>query len=404
MLIYHTVIIGGGAAGLYAAMELSRRGIEVLILEKESKIASKVLISGGGKCNFTNRSISAENYVSQNPNFVKSALARFTPTDFLKFLNFHKVTWEEREYGRLFTIDGANKIVQALEKEIVQNKGKIFLNIFVKNIEKIFLHENNFLFQITSSQGDIFQTRNVILATGGLTTIKYANELAFSIAPRLGLKTIAPEPGLVPLKISSQKYPGFYELSGISLPVKITCGKKTFCEPLLFTQEGISGPVVLQSSLYWKKGIPFSIDLLPEQDFEKLLQQYKGRHLELKNILANYLPKRLAEKFCQWEFPSQPMQRYNSKQILQLIEKIHHWNLIPEEKADFALAETTIGGISTDELSSKTMEVKKIPGLYCIGEAIDVAGQLGGYNLHIAWASGFAAAVAICEKEVLNKN
>ena len=379
---YNTIIIGAGAAGLMCAIEAGKRGRKVLVLEHAEKIGKKILISGGGRCNFTNLDVKPENFLSNNPHFCKSALARYTPQDFIALVEKHGIKYHEKKLGQLFCDGSAKEIVQMLQQECVQAGVEINVDCTVNEIQR------NEGFDIKTTVGD-FSTESLVIASGGISIPQMgATDFGYKIAKQFGLKLTRTVPGLVPFVLPDETYS---ELSGLSVDSVVTCSGISFRENILFTHKGLSGPAILQISSYWNDGGEVTIDLLPGTDVEQLIKEHKQNKTELVNILAKFFPKRFAEKWCELNFASKPANRITEKEISAISELLHSWRLVPKGTEGFGKAEVTKGGIDTNELSSKTMEAKKVSGLYFIGEVVDVTGWLGGYNFQWAWASGFAA-------------
>lgn len=385
---FDVVIVGAGGAGMMCARTAANRGRKVILLDHSSKIGRKILISGGGRCNFTNVGASPDSFVSQNPHFCKSALAKFTPNDFIDLVKKHKIAFHEKKLGQLFCDDSASQIVDMLVEECDDAGARFQMDC------KIFSIEKNDKFVISTSAGD-FRSQSLVVATGGLSIPQIgATGFGYDIARQFGLNIIETAPALDGFNFSRADAEHFKDLPGISLDTTVTCMKASFRENILFTHTGLSGPASLQASLYWHKGEPVKIDLLPQFDSEKWLNRIKNSHnnkVEVKNVLSEKLPKRFAEKFAQMMNVNRPINQLNEKQIDSLAEHLHGWTLFPAGTVGYRKAEVTRGGVDTKELSSQTMESKKIPRLYFIGEVVDVTGQLGGYNFQWAWASGFAA-------------
>lgn len=379
------IVIGAGASGLLCAIEAAKRGRSVLVVDRSPKICTKLRITGGGRCNFTNRSVGHENYVSGNPHFCKSALARFTPADFISLIEKHSIPFIEKERGRLFCNKSSMDIVKMLSREAGMAGVEIQLSCAVRRIRK------QDIFSTWTDRG-ILRSEAVVLATGGLSYPELgSSDIGHRIAQEFGINVTPLRPALVPLVFRRKERQFFSELSGISFDVRVACNKKSFAENILFTHQGLSGPAVLQLSLYWKKGDPVVIDLLPGRDVLGFLLSKHQSKAELRNLLSGLLPQRFIHKWCEIYFPSKPVCNYPAKELENVSYLLHNWEISPADTEGFDKAEVTLGGIDTNELSSKTMESKKIPGLYFIGEVVDVTGQLGGYNLHWAWASGYAA-------------
>ncbi len=383
------MIIGGGAAGFMCAIEAGRRGRSVLIVEHAEKTGKKILISGGGRCNFTNNTVSADNFISGNPHFCKSALAGFTPDDFISIVEQHNISYHEKTLGQLFCDGSSRQIVSMLEEECKKVNTEILLNCTIKRIKK---NEN---FELHSTHGDI-TAGSLVIATGGISIPKMgATDFGYQIAGQFDLKLTEIKPGLVPLTFDANFKNSFSELSGISIDSIVKFNKTSFRENILFTHRGLSGPAILQISNYCETGKPITIDLLPDKNLFEIitgeLRSIPAPRTELINFISNFFPKRFAEVFCNTYFSNKPMNQYSGKDIQYISDKFHKWEITPSGSEGFDKAEVTLGGIDTRELSSKSMESKKVKGLYFIGEVVDVTGWLGGYNFQWAWASGFAA-------------
>lgn len=379
------IIIGAGASGLICAKEAGKRGRSVLVLDHSQKIGSKIRISGGGRCNFTNLNVSSEHYISQNPHFCKSALSRFTPEDFISLLRKHRISFHEKEAGQLFCDATSSEIIIMLRAECEKAGAEFLLGCSVKSIR------NNGLFSVATDKGT-FQSRSLVIATGGLSYPTLgASDFGINIAEQFKMNVISPKPGLVPLTFSQRELEIFRELSGVSINTEVTSNRASFRGSLLFTHRGLSGPAILQISSYWNKGDLLSIDLLPGVDAYDLLLANRQSRKEIKTLLSQYLPSRFMQAWCKYYLQIKPVCQFTEKELRETAEKLKAWQVKPSGTEGYGAAEVTIGGIDTDEVSSKTMEAKKVPGLYFIGEVLDVTGQLGGYNLHWAWASGHAA-------------
>ena len=372
---------------MMCAIESGKRGRSVLVLDHADRIGKKIRISGGGCCNFTNISVSHENYISDNPHFCKSALSRFGPRDFTAMLEKHRINYEERDHGQLFCTGSSEEIIEMLEKECNSAGVNIILNCQINNVNK----KESF---IISTDNGTFESGSLVIATGGLSYPRIgASGIGYDIARQLGLKVTQLRPALVPFIFSPEDLRIFGELSGISINCNIKCNKREFRESILFTHRGLSGPGILQISSYWKVGDVIVIDLLPGIDILSIFieRQTNRSKTDMHNLLSEYLPSRLARIWCSLHIQSKPINQYNAKELRMIAHKIHNWEIKPDATEDFRTAEVTLGGIDTGELSSKTMESKKIKGLYFTGEVMDVTGQLGGYNLQWAWSSGFTA-------------
>ncbi|MCW8944409.1 MAG: NAD(P)/FAD-dependent oxidoreductase [Sedimenticola sp.] len=387
---YEVVIIGAGAAGLMCAATAAARGRRVLLLDNSKKIGKKILMSGGGRCNFTNLDVTPENYVSDNPHFCKSALKRYTQWDFIALVQEYGIAYHEREHGQLFCDGSAREILDMLMAEC--NKVNVSL-IKGCEIESI---SHASAYHIHTAQG-VYQTESLVIATGGLSIPTMGSSgFGYDIARQFGLSVLSQRAGLVPFTFSDQMKGVTERLSGIALPVSITSRTRTFSEQLLFTHRGLSGPVVLQISNYWKPGDEIEIDLLPGVDAEAWLLSLKNEHPKglLKNLLAKRLPKKLALEWValNWaESGERIMVELPDQQLKRIAEQLNGWVLKPAGTEGYRTAEVTLGGVDTDELSSKTMESKRQPGLFFIGEVMDVTGHLGGFNFQWAWSSGYAA-------------
>lgn len=384
---YDVIIIGAGAAGLFCAFTAANRGRKVLVLDHANKAGKKILMSGGGYCNFTNLYTSPENFFSKNPHFCKSALSRYTPYDFLLLVEKHEIEWIEKEEGQLFCKHKSKDILQMLLKECDQSKVKIQLRTDILDIRK--LEE----FYVKTNKGD-FSSESLVMATGGLSIPTLgATGFGYDIAKQFGLNMIKTRASLVPFTIQPKLLEKISELSGVSLSVSVSSGNQSLTGNLLFTHRGISGPVILQISNYWQPGGLIEIDLIPGVDVNQYLLDQKSAHpnKEIKNILSELIPKRVSQVYCEmWNINGQ-IKTINEKQLKAIAEKFNLWSIKPSGTEGYRTAEVTLGGVDTDELSSKTLESNKVPGLYFIGEVVDVTGQLGGFNFQWAWASANAS-------------
>jgi len=379
------VIIGAGAAGLMCAIEAGKRNRSVLVLEHMNKIGKKIRVSGGGYCNFTNINLRPDNYLSANPHFCKSALARFTPYDFIGIVERHGIEFYEKEKGQLFCRGTSGDIVRMLYEECRNAGVEMRMNCRVGSITKAgpFYVLTNF---------DRIEAGALVIATGGLSYPELgATDMGFRTAQRFGLKVTQLKPALVPLVFGRHDLEKFSELSGVSFDAVVGCRGREFRGEVLFTHLGLSGPAILQVSSYWDRGDEITIDFMPDRDVYKLFTSKRKSKIELSNLLSEYLPRRFSHKWCALHAPSRSVCQYTEKELKEIAHQIHHWTIKPEGTEGYKKAEVTAGGIDTDELSSRTMGAKKVPGLYFVGEVVDVAGQLGGYNLQWAWSSGFVA-------------
>lgn len=381
-------IIGAGAAGLMCAIEAGKRGRKVTLLDKAHKAGRKILISGGGRCNFTNLYISPENYLSSNEHFCKSALARYTQWDFMHFMEQHQLSWQEKTQGQLFCDQKAKAVVNALLDECKRYDITIHLETTVKLINK------QDSFTITTDKG-MLQSATLVIATGGPSIPKMgATDFGLQIAKQFGIKNIPFKAGLVPFTFPQHELEHFFKgLSGISLPVEVCCNGMCFKEHMLFTHRGLSGPAILQISSYWSKNDTITINLLPDIDALQWLSGQQATHPQasLKNTLAKQLPKRLAQRLCETRFDNQPLNHYPPTTIEHIATQLQALEMTPSGTEGMRTAEVALGGVDVNELSSKTFETHKIKGLYFIGETVDVTGHLGGYNFQWAWASGWCA-------------
>ncbi len=394
---YDIIIIGAGAAGLMCAATSAPLGKSVLILEKAEKSGKKILISGGGRCNFTNRLTGPNNFISTNPHFCKSALARFSAHDFISMVEAAGIAYHERKHGQLFCDDSAGDILDMLLKPCHAHGVDIKLNANITHIEQD--HQaGEQRFTIESNQGS-FSARNLVIATGGLSIPKMgATPFGITIAEQFGLNIIQPVAGLVPFTFTGSEKESLQALAGISLDVRVSCRGQAFSEAMLFTHRGLSGPAMLQISSYWQPGDAIAINLLPDLEKNALLSLKKQRpQAQLGTVLSELLPKRLVQLLMAGEIGESKMCQISDKQLNLVTLLLQDWQLKPNGTEGYRTAEVTLGGVDTNALSSKTMQSKKVPGLYFIGEVVDVSGHLGGFNFQWAWSSGYAAGMAIYE-------
>lgn len=364
------------------AIEAGKRGRSVLVIEHADVIGKKILISGGGRCNFTNIHTTPENFISENPHFCKSALARYKPSDFIALVEKHRIPYYEKKLGQLFCTDSSRQIIAMLESECQKAGVEIALSTKVTSVEK------NSSWMIRTSHGD-WTCESLVIASGGLSIPKMgATDFGHRIARQFNVHIISPRPALVPLTWNEHDRTRFSELAGVSADAIVSCKTRSFRENILFTHRGLSGPAILQISSYWKEGEMITIDFLPNLKLENLFEQYRHSKTDCVTLLTQYLPKRLVQTLSGW---SKPMTELSNVELQKIVENFHAWKWIPAGTEGFEKAEVTAGGVNTNELSSKTMECKKIPGLYFIGEVVDVTGHLGGFNFQWAWASGFSA-------------
>jgi predicted Rossmann fold flavoprotein len=383
------VIIGAGAAGLMCAIEAGKRKRRVLLLDHANKVGKKILMSGGGRCNFTNYHIHSDNYISHNPHFCKSALSRYTQWDFINLVKKYHIPFHEKTLGQLFCDHKAKDILNMLLAECELAAVEIRLNVSIEAIEQC----NNHHFKVSTTIGE-FHCESLVLATGGLSIPTLgASPFGYSVAEQFGLKVWPVRAGLVPFTLSLPEKDKFGALSGISLDCVVQNEKIQFHEAMLFTHRGLSGPAMLQISSYWQPGEAIIVDLLPDK---KLLQEFKLARQEpsqkqLKSFIADYLPKRVVEIFLPGHLAEKKMATISHFELEQVANTIHQWLVLPQGTEGYRTAEVTLGGVDSQALSSKSMEVKHISGLFFIGEVVDVTGWLGGFNFQWAWSSGWAA-------------
>lgn len=383
------LIVGAGAAGMMCALTAAQRGRSVMLLDHSTKLAEKIRISGGGRCNFTNLNTKPDNYLSQNPHFCRSALVRFTPQHFIAMLDKHGIGYHEKTLGQLFCNEGSEAIIDMLKSECDVAGVRWCMPCNPENIER---GEG---YRVTTGRGT-YTCSALVVATGGLSIPKIgATPFGYKMAEQFGIPMTKLKPGLVPLNFHPEEWASYAELSGASLEAVVSCGKQLFRENLLFTHRGLSGPAILQISSYWEHGNPLCIDLLPDHDLHEMFLQHRSSKMLLSNFLAQYLPKRLAEIIALHWAENKPLNQYSEKALRLLADKIKGWQITPTGTLGYSKAEVTCGGVDTHALSSKTMECINVPGLYFIGEVMDVTGQLGGYNFQWAWASGYAAGQSV---------
>ena len=385
---YDVIVIGAGAAGLMCSFEAGKRGKKVCLLEHSSKIAEKIRISGGGRCNFTNLFSTDNNFISDNKHFCKSAFAKYTQNDFIDLVKKHNIQFFEKKLGQLFCIKSAKDIIDMLVSECISQKVEIFIDTKIKNLSK---DENSYI--VNTDKGTI-SSPSIVIATGGLSIPKIgATDFGYQIAKQFNLKVTELTPALVPLVFEKDILDFCKSLAGTSLNASIKINKTVFKEGLIFTHRGLSGPSILQISSYWVKDSPIKINLLPDQDIEVIL---KNRRIStpkqiVSKILSDYLPNKLSLAICD-QLKVKTQIGDTSNQILKKVSNfVNNWTVVPSGTEGYKTAEVTLGGIDTKEISSSTMECKKHPGLYFVGEVLDVTGHLGGHNFQWAWSSGFLA-------------
>ncbi len=422
------LIIGAGAAGMMCAIEAARRGRSVVLLEHATKLAEKIRISGGGRCNFTNLNAQPENYISTNPHFCRSALARYTPQDFITWLNKAGLGYHEKKLGQLFCNEGSAAIIAMLKNECDAVGVQWYMPCEVHQVErrshphpspppergrvstpspwkgegwdggglKQPSQQNKFdclvnVYAVVTTRGTC-NAQSLVIASGGLSIPKIgATPFGYHVAEQFGIPMTKLKPGLVPLSFHPDEWAPYAELAGISVDAVVGYGEQAFRENLLFTHRGLSGPAILQISSYWEPGQPLHINLLPDNNLLELFAQQRDSRMLFSNFLAQYWPKRFADIWCAQLPENKPLVQYSEKEIATFAAKLHEWQITPSGTLGYAKAEVTCGGVDTHALSSKTMQANDMPGLYFIGEVVDVTGQLGGYNFQWAWASGYAA-------------
>lgn len=407
---------------MMCAMQAGQRGRSVVLLDHARKLAEKIRISGGGHCNFTNLNSGPENFISANPNFCRSALARYTPQNFIALLQKHGISYHEKAIGQLFCDDESEAIIAMLREECDAAGVKRFMSYEIgeihcvpdgtashssrppKKSSQAAAHpgqagegaRSGEIFHVGTSRGE-FEAKSLVIATGGLSIPKAdATPFGYHVAEQFGIPIVKLRPGLVPLSFAPDDWKPYAGLTGVSLDVSVRFGKYTFRESMLVTHRGLSGPAILQISSYWQHGQPLHIDLLPDCDMETLLDAQKGSKKLLSNYMTQWFPKSFTDVWCsqlagRTQIENLPLNQYNDKQRKQIAASLHDWQITPSGTLGYSKAEVTCGGIDTRALSSKTMECNDVPGLYFIGEVVDVTGQLGGHNFQWAWASGYAA-------------
>ena len=387
---YDAIILGGGAAGLMCAAEAGRLGKRVLVLEGADRPGKKILISGGGRCNFTNLHTAPDRYLSANPHFARSALSRYTATDFLGLVEAHGIAWHEKTLGQLFCDGSARQIVTLLLDEAERGQATVVCDTAVSQVD----HADG-LYRVALDGGEATAPA-LVIATGGPSIPKMgATGIAYDLARRFGLSVVEPRPALVPLTLGGDDTL-FRELSGVATPVEARCGRATFREAALFTHRGLSGPAVLQVSSYWRHGEAIGFDLLPDHGTEWLLDAKRASpRTTVRALLKERLPARLADTLADRLALPTELANTPDAALRDAEARLADWRFHPNGTEGFAKAEVTVGGVSTADLSSKTMAARRVPGLYVVGEAVDVTGWLGGYNFQWAWASGWAAAQAL---------
>jgi len=389
---FDVLIVGGGAAGLMCAIAAGQRGRRVLVIEHANRVGKKILMSGGGRCNFTNTGTSPANFLSANPHFCKSALARYRPADFIALVERHGIAYHEKELGQLFCDDSSKQIVRMLLDECAAAEVRIETNCAITE-----LRHSDIAFRLDTARGS-FNAPALVIASGGLSIPSMgASGFGYDIARRFGHDVLPTRAGLVPLTLSGKHQERLNDLAGVAVPVEARCNGASFHNFMLITHRGISGPAILQISSYWNPGDDLRLDLLPGVDaFEWLhARKLEGANGELKTVLGERLPKRFAQRLCEHWFANKPLRQLREAELREISAQLADWPLITSGTEGYRTAEVTLGGVDTDQISSATMQSKRVPGLYFIGEVLDVTGWLGGYNFQWAWASGQACGAAL---------
>ncbi|GAB3023730.1 NAD(P)/FAD-dependent oxidoreductase [Oleiagrimonas citrea] len=387
------IVIGGGAAGLMCALVAGQRGRRVTVLDHANRVGKKILMSGGGRCNFTNLGVTPDNYLSANPHFAKSALARYTPHDFIALVEKHGIAYHEKERGQLFCDISSKLIVRMLLDECAQAGVDIRTRCTIENVQR-----TGEGFALRTTHGPM-ACASLVVASGGLSIPSMgASGFGYDLARQFGHTVLPTRAGLVPLTLSGKHLDRYRDLSGVAVPeVEARSERKAFRAGLLFTHRGVSGPAILQVSSYWHPGETVHLDFLPGEDAEAWLaaERHARPDRELKTTLSERLPKRLAQRLCELDFGSRPLRQYPAADLQRIGQRLQDWPIVASGSEGYRTAEVTLGGVDTDGLSSKTMASRSTPGLYFIGEVVDVTGWLGGYNFQWAWASGHAAGLAV---------
>jgi predicted Rossmann fold flavoprotein len=386
------IVIGGGAAGLMCALTAGQRGRRVRLIEHANRCGKKILMSGGGRCNFTNTGTTPANFISANPHYCKSALARYTPLHFIEMVERHGIAYHEKELGQLFCDESSKMIVKMLLDECADAGVRIDTQCAVSAV-----HQAAEGFRVQTALGAV-TAASLVVATGGLSIPSMgATGFGYELARQFGHTVLPTRAGLVPLTLTGKHQERLHDLSGVALPVTAHCNGKSFNNFMLITHRGVSGPAILQISSYWNVGDDLHLDLLPQSDAFAALKALQAQRpaAELRTVLGDILPKRFAERLCEIWFASRPMRQFNDPELRTIAVQLQHWPLIASGTEGYRTAEVTLGGVDTDELSSSTMQSRRVPGLFFIGEVVDVTGWLGGYNFQWAWASGHAAGMVV---------
>ncbi len=390
---FDVVVIGAGAAGMMCAAEAGKRGKRVLLIEHYHKLGEKIRISGGGRCNFTNIHTRPESFLSNNPHFCRSALARYAPQDFIKLVDQHGIKWHEKALGQLFCDDSAVLIINMLKTECDRANVEMLMSCAVSLVAR-----GKDGFSVKTAHGD-FSAAALVIATGGLAVPKIgATPFGYKIAEQFGLKIVPPRAALVPLSFDPEALAQYGDLSGLSLDAEVSCHNGSFRDALLLTHRGLSGPAVLQVSSYWQNGSakePIHINVLPDLAVIDWLREQRSSRTQFNNLLSERLPRRFAQQWCEAHQLTMPVIQLSDKVFAKALADLQDWQVKPSGTLGYNKAEVTLGGVDTHALSSKTMQVNDVPGLYFIGEVVDVTGHLGGFNFQWAWSSGFAAGQAV---------
>ena len=384
---YDVLVLGGGAAGLMAAIEAGRRGRRVAVLDHSERLGRKILVSGGGRCNFTNRGAKPENYLSQNPHFVRSALSRYTPADFIARVESHRIRFHEKKLGQLFCDDKAPRILKMLLDEAESAKVRIVTGCKLGEVRRP--AEGGF--KVETNLGE-FSGQSVVVATGGLSLPPIgATDYGHRLAKQFGLKIVPTRAGLVPFTFDGEWRQKWAPLSGVAFDAVVTCGEAKFPEAVLITHRGLSGPAILQVSSFWKPGMPVTIDMFAGADPKAWLASHKTRPQTGATVFAEKFAKRFVDAWLPPELAAKPMRQWNSRDLDTTAARLAKWEVTPSGTEGYTTAEVTLGGVDTRELNQKTMEAREVPGLFFVGEVVDVTGWLGGYNFQWAWSSGWSA-------------
>jgi predicted Rossmann fold flavoprotein len=389
---FDALVIGGGAAGLMCARAAGLRGRRVAVIEHASRCGKKILMSGGGRCNFTNTGASPANYLSANPHFCKSALARYTPAHFIEMVERHGIAYHEKELGQLFCDESSKLIVKMLLDECAAAGVRVETSCSIERV----VHGDSGQFHLHTARG-VFTGSALVVASGGLSIPSMgATGFGYELARQFGHDVLPTRAGLVPLTVTGKHQERLQDLSGVAFPVEAHCNRTSFTNHMLITHRGVSGPAILQISSFWQPGDDLRLDLLPGMDAFETLQRLRHERpaAELKTVLGDLLPKRFAQRLCEHWLPNRPMKQFNEPQLREMAALLGSFPLVANGTEGYRTAEVTLGGVDTVGVSSSTMQSKKVPGLYFIGEVIDVTGWLGGYNFQWAWASGHAAGIA----------